>query len=244
MSPPHQHSHSSGPSTGAPCSPELRDAEKLKSSPSKMLTTRRTKRAESVETPSERRAAAEDAVACPSMEDARRRESQVNDQMDIQDASEDDNDDRNDEDNEHNGSLEWSFFGRRKPNRKVKDEQLRLERVTVRDEEHAKRLAALTRLAEKMSGRVRTYEVIIERTPIQKVGNSRGVIKARPGQTIEYIKDHLRCETATILEARLLGKTNMLLLTFNTESPPNKLVFDYEITRVDEYRPKVIACYN
>lgn len=299
MSPPQQHSHSSGPSTEAPCLPQLRDAENLKNSPSRMPITRRAKRAESVETPSERRATAEDAVARPSMEEARRRESQLNDQMDIQDASEDDNDDSNDEDNEDNGSLEWSFFSKRKPNRKVKPEQLRLERVsrphfalsirplnkvhvhdipkqaitaalemtarswelaelsifrydpaancikvTVRDEEHAKRLAALTRLAEKMSGRVRTYEVIIERTPTQKVGNSRGVIKVRPGQTIEYIKDHLRCETATILEARLLGKTNMLLLTFNTESPPNRLVFDYEITRVHEYRPKVIACYN
>ncbi|KAH6937242.1 hypothetical protein HPB50_026047 [Hyalomma asiaticum] len=36
----------------------------------------------------------------------------------------------------------------------------------------------------------------------------------------------------------------MLLLTFDTESPPTRLVFDYEITKVHEYRPKVIACYN
>ncbi|KAH7962873.1 hypothetical protein HPB52_018431 [Rhipicephalus sanguineus] len=117
-------------------------------------------------------------------------------------------------------------------------------KVTVRDDEHAERLAALTRLAEKTCGRVRSYEVSIERTPAQKVGSSRGVIKVRPGQTIEYIIDHLRCETAKIIDARLLGKTNMLLLTFDTESPPSRLVFDYEITKVHEYRPKVIACYN
>lgn len=209
----------------------------MKNSPSKMQTTRRAKRAESVETPGERRAAAEDAVPRPSMEEARRRESQVNDQMDIQDDSVDDNDDSNDEDNEEDNG--WSFFSKRKPNRKVKPEQLRLERVsrphfalsirplnkvhvhdipkqaitaalemtarswelaelsifrydpaancikvTVRDEEHAKRLAALTRLAEKMSGRVRTYEVIIERTPTQKVGNSRGSSRCVPARPL------------------------------------------------------------
>ncbi|XP_072145087.1 piwi-like protein 1 [Dermacentor andersoni] len=127
MSPPQQHSHSSGPSARTPCSTQLGDAEKLKNSPSKMQTTRRAKHAESVETPSERRAAAEDAVVSSSMEEARRRESQVNDQMDIQDASEGDNDEDNEEDN---GSIEWSFFSKRKPNKKVKPEQLRLERLS------------------------------------------------------------------------------------------------------------------
>ncbi|KAH6920204.1 hypothetical protein HPB50_028812 [Hyalomma asiaticum] len=211
-------------------------------------------------------------------------------------------DDEKETDNEHNatnGDSEWSIFSKRKPNRKVKPDQLRLERVsrphfalsirplnkvhvhdipkqsitaaiemtalrwelaelvifrydlaansikvTVRDDEHAERLAALTRLAEKTCGRGHSYEVSIERTPAQKVGSSRGVIKVRPGQTIEYIIDHLRCETAKIIDARLLGKTNMLLLTFDTESPPTRLVFDYEITKVHVYRPKVIACYN
>lgn len=36
----------------------------------------------------------------------------------------------------------------------------------------------------------------------------------------------------------------MLLLKFDTEQLPKRLVFDYEITRVYEYRPKIIACYN
>ncbi|KAH7932474.1 hypothetical protein HPB52_024512 [Rhipicephalus sanguineus] len=158
-----------------------------------MQTARRAKHAEDNGTPSERRVAAEDAGLRPLREVTRKTGPPLNDQMDTEDTSDDGVGARDARDDE--GNAEWSLFTKRKPIRKVKPEQLRLERV-------------------------------------------------RPDQTIDYIMDHLRCETATILDARRLGKTNMLLLTFNTPSPPTRLVFDYEITRVYEYKPKIIACYN
>ncbi|KAH7984161.1 hypothetical protein HPB52_017624 [Rhipicephalus sanguineus] len=260
---------------GVECPPKSGDSEKLDNSPSGTPTTRPPKNAKDG-TLNERRTAVGNAEVRRSVPKFRQNEGpQVGDDMDIRETDDDETEADNDNyDDAGNGSAQWSIFAKRKPHRKVKPEQLRLERqaitaaiemtaqswelaaifrydsaansikVTVRDDEHAERLAALTRLAEKTCGRVRSYEVSIERTPAQKVGSSRGVIKVRPGQTIEYIIDHLRCETAKILEARLLGKTNMLLLTFDTESPPSRLVFDYEITKVHEYRPKVIACYN
>ncbi|KAH7968556.1 hypothetical protein HPB52_009586 [Rhipicephalus sanguineus] len=190
--PPH-HSHSSEPNAGASYSPSRREAGKLDSSSSRMQTARRAKHAEDNGTPSERRVAAEDAGLRPLREVTRKTGPPLNDQMDTEDTSDDGVGARDARDDE--GNAEWSLFTKRKPIRKVKPEQLRLERV-------------------------------------------------RPDQTIDYIMDHLRCETATILDARRLGKTNMLLLTFNTPSPPTRLVFDYEITRVYEYKPKIIACYN
>ncbi|KAH7976292.1 hypothetical protein HPB52_011109 [Rhipicephalus sanguineus] len=233
---------------GVECPPKSGDSEKLDSSPSGTPTTRPPKNSKDG-TLNERRTAVGNAEVRRSVPEFRQNEGpQVGDDMDIRETDDDETEADNDNyDDAGNGSAQWSIFAKRKPHRKVKPEQLRLERsikVTVRDDEHAERLAALTRLAEKTCGRVRSYEVSIERTPAQKVGSSRGVIKVRPGQTIEYIIDHLRCETAKIIDARLLGKTNMLLLTFDTESPPSRLVFDYEITKVHEYRPKVIACYN
>ncbi|XP_065310566.1 tyrosine 3-monooxygenase-like isoform X2 [Dermacentor albipictus] len=192
MSPPQQHSHSSGPSAGTPCSPQLRDAEKLKNSPSKMQTTRRAKRTESVETPGERRAAAEDAVARPSMEEARRKESQVNDHMDIQDDSVDDNDDSNDEDNEEDNG--WSFFSKRKPNRKVKPEQLRLERIlsvggVAEDatisvvfglKKGVQDLATILKEVEACGGRVSHLETRTGRTadaPLEAFASLRGMVR-------------------------------------------------------------------
>ncbi|KAH7969490.1 hypothetical protein HPB52_018843 [Rhipicephalus sanguineus] len=158
-------------------------AGKLDSSSSRMQTARRAKHAEDNGTPSERRVAAEYAGLRPLMEVTRKTGPPLNDQMDTEDTSDDGVGARDARDDE--GNAEWSLFTKRKPIRKVKPEQLRLER------------------------------------------------------TIDYIMDHLRCETATILDARRLGKTNMLLLTFNTPSPPTRLVFDYEITRV--YDKKVTA---
>lgn len=299
MSLPLEHqSRLSDPSVGVKCPPNSGDSKKLNGSPSRTRTTRPTKNAKDG-TPSERRTDVGNAEVHHSVAENREQDgTQVGDDMDTV-GTDDDEKEIDNENNAANGNSEWSIFSKRKPNRKVKPDQLRLERVsrphfalsirplnkvhvhdipkqaitaaiemtaqswelaelaifrydlaansikvTVRDDEHAERLAALTRLAEKTCGRVRAYEVSIERTPAQKVGSSRGVIKVRPGQTIEYIIDHLRCETAKIIDARLLGKTNMLLLTFDTESPPTRLVFDYEITKVHEYRPKVIACYN
>ncbi|KAH6947800.1 hypothetical protein HPB50_021440 [Hyalomma asiaticum] len=299
MSLPLEHqSRLSDTSVRVKCPPNSGDSKKLNGSPSRTRTTRPTKNAKDG-TPSERRTDVGNAEVHHSVAENREQDgTQVGDDMDTV-GTDDDEKETDNENNAGNGNSEWSIFSKRKPNRKVKPDQLRLERVsrphfalsirplnkvhvhdipkqaitaaiemttqswelaelaifrydlaansikvTVRDDEHAERLAALTRLAEKTCGRVRSYEVSIERTPAQKAGSSRGVIKVRPGQTIEYIIDHLRCETAKIIDARLLGKTNMLLLTFDTESPPTRLVFDYEITKVHEYRPKVIACYN
>ncbi|KAH7946660.1 hypothetical protein HPB52_003094 [Rhipicephalus sanguineus] len=289
-----------GVMVGVECPPKSGDSEKLDNSTSGTPTTRPPKNAKDG-TLNERRTAVGNAEVRRSVPEFRQNEGpHVGDDMDIRETDDDETEAANEHyDDAGNGSAQRSIFAKRKPHRKVKPEQFRLERVsrphfalsirplnkvhvhdipkqaitaaiemtaqswelaelaifrydsaansikvTVRNDEHAERVAAFTRLAEKTCGRVRSYEVSIERTPAQKVGSSRGVIKVRPGQTIQYIIDHLRCETAKIIDARLLGKTNMLLLTFDTESPPNRLVFDYEITKVHEYRPKVIARYN
>lgn len=167
-----------------------------------MQTARRAKHAEDNGTPSERRVAAEDAGLRPLREVTRKTGPPLNDQMDTEDTSDDGVGARDARDDE--GNAEWSLFTKRKPIRKVKPEQLRLERVsrphfalsirplnkvhvhdipkqaitaalemtakswelaelaifryesaancikvTVRDEEHAERLTALTRLTEK-----------------------------------------------------------------------------------------------
>ncbi|KAM7293800.1 hypothetical protein ISCGN_023383 [Ixodes scapularis] len=72
----------------------------------------------------------------------------------------------------------------------------------------------------------------------------RGVIRVRPEHTLEYLQQHLRCESATILDMRILGKTGMLLLTFNAPELPPRLVLDFEVVHVYPYRPKLVACYN
>ncbi|KAG0410860.1 hypothetical protein HPB47_007114 [Ixodes persulcatus] len=117
-------------------------------------------------------------------------------------------------------------------------------KVTVRDEQHADKLSKVTTLTGKTQGKERTYAVQIERMPDRRPKGSKGVIKVRPDQSLDYIMDHLRCETATILDAKRLGKSDMLLITFDTEKPPYKIVFDYELVRVYDYRPKHIVCFN
>ncbi|KAH7979709.1 hypothetical protein HPB49_010678 [Dermacentor silvarum] len=42
----------------------------------------------------------------------------------------------------------------------------------------------------------------------------------------------------------MLGKTQLLLLTFDAERILQRLVFEYEVIRVHEYRPRPVACYN
>ncbi|KAG0411970.1 hypothetical protein HPB47_010896 [Ixodes persulcatus] len=101
-----------------------------------------------------------------------------------------------------------------------------------------------TDVASKAQGKERTYAVQIERMPDRRPKGSKGVIKVRPDQSLDYIMDNLRCETATILDAKRLGKSDMLLITFDTEKPPYKIVFDYELVRVYDYRPKHIVCFN
>ncbi|KAG0410550.1 hypothetical protein HPB47_012335 [Ixodes persulcatus] len=117
-------------------------------------------------------------------------------------------------------------------------------RVTVRDEEHARNLTARKRLVVEISKQIKTFEVEIERAPTNKPTVGRGVIKVRPDHTLDYIKDHIRCETATILDLKLLEKSEMLLITFDTPEIPTRLAFGYEIVRVYPYRQNLIACYN
>ncbi|KAG0441905.1 hypothetical protein HPB47_015815 [Ixodes persulcatus] len=117
-------------------------------------------------------------------------------------------------------------------------------RVTITDKEHEMNLAARKRLFVEISKQIKTFEVEIERAPTTKPTGGRGVIKVRPDHTLDYIKDHIRCETATILDLKLLGKSEMLLITFDTPEIPTRLAFDYEIVRVYPYRQKLIACYN
>ncbi|KAH7956352.1 hypothetical protein HPB52_008454 [Rhipicephalus sanguineus] len=91
-----------------------------------MQTARRAKHAEDNGTPSERRVAAEDAGLRPLREVTRKTGPPLNDQMDTEDTSDDGVGARDARDDE--GNAEWSLFTKRKPIRKVKPEQLRLER--------------------------------------------------------------------------------------------------------------------
>ncbi|KAH7940677.1 hypothetical protein HPB49_003542 [Dermacentor silvarum] len=73
---------------------------------------------------------------------------------------------------------------------------------------------------------------------------SKGVVKIRPEHTEEYIANHNRCESANILGFRIMGKTQMLLVTFDTPHPPRRLSLDYEIVPVYEHRPRALACFR
>ncbi|KAH7979018.1 hypothetical protein HPB49_007781 [Dermacentor silvarum] len=102
-------------------------------------------------------------------------------------------------------------------------------RITVRDEGHFRKLCTLSRLLATVNGNLRVFDVDTSSLQAHVAGSSRGVIKIRAGLTIEYIKAHLRCEQATITDVRMLGKTQLLLLTFDTERIPQRLVFEYEV---------------
>ncbi|KAH7953892.1 hypothetical protein HPB49_013710 [Dermacentor silvarum] len=117
-------------------------------------------------------------------------------------------------------------------------------RVTVRDEGHFRKFCRLSRLLATVNGNLRMFDVDTSSLQAHVAGSSRGVINIRAGLTIEYIKAHLRCEQATITDVRMLGKTQLLLLTFDTECIPQRLVSEYEVIRVHEYRPRPVACYN
>ncbi|KAH7986821.1 hypothetical protein HPB49_026513 [Dermacentor silvarum] len=73
---------------------------------------------------------------------------------------------------------------------------------------------------------------------------SKGVVKIRPEHTEEYIANHIRCESANIPGFRIMGKTQMLLVTFDTPHPPRRLSLDYEIVPVYEHRPRALACFR
>ncbi|KAH7960651.1 hypothetical protein HPB49_022039 [Dermacentor silvarum] len=117
-------------------------------------------------------------------------------------------------------------------------------RITVRDEGHFRKLCTLSRLLATVNGNLRMFDVNTSSLQAHVAGSSRGLIKIRAGLTIEYFKAHLRCEQATITDVRMLGKTQLLLLTFDTKRIPQRLVFEYEVIRVHEYRPRPVACYN
>ncbi|KAG0417006.1 hypothetical protein HPB47_005962 [Ixodes persulcatus] len=117
-------------------------------------------------------------------------------------------------------------------------------RLTVRNEEHARNLAAMKRLVVEISKQIKTFKVEIKHAPTTKPTGGRSVIKVRPYHTLDYIKDPIRCKTATILDLKLLEKSEMLLITFDTPEIPTRLTFDYEIVRVYYYRQKLIASYN
>ncbi|KAL1471952.1 hypothetical protein MTO96_039642 [Rhipicephalus appendiculatus] len=72
----------------------------------------------------------------------------------------------------------------------------------------------------------------------------KGVVKIRAEHTQEYIANHIRCESANILGFRIMGKTQMLLITFDTPRPPRRLSLDYEIVPVYEHRPRALACFR
>ncbi|KAH7970645.1 hypothetical protein HPB49_013019 [Dermacentor silvarum] len=117
-------------------------------------------------------------------------------------------------------------------------------RITVRDEGHFCKLCSLSRLLATVNGNLRVFDVDTSSLQADVAGSSRGVIKIRGGLTIEYIKAHLRCQQATVTDVRMLGQTQLLLLTFHTERIPQRLVFEYEVIRVHEYRPRPVACYS
>ncbi|KAH7933127.1 hypothetical protein HPB49_008892 [Dermacentor silvarum] len=73
---------------------------------------------------------------------------------------------------------------------------------------------------------------------------SKRVVKIRPEHTEEYIANHIRCESANILGFRIMGKTQMLMVTFDTPHPPRRLSLDYEIVPVYEHRPRAFACFR
>ncbi|KAH7959784.1 hypothetical protein HPB49_013834 [Dermacentor silvarum] len=117
-------------------------------------------------------------------------------------------------------------------------------RITVRDEGHLRKLCTLSRLLATVNGNLRVFDVDTWSLQAHVTGSSHGAIKIRAGLTIEYIKAHLRCEQATITDVRMLGKTQLVLLTFDTERIPQRLVFEYEVIRIHEYQPRPVACYN
>ncbi|KAH7942380.1 hypothetical protein HPB49_023638 [Dermacentor silvarum] len=94
-------------------------------------------------------------------------------------------------------------------------------------------------------GEVRRIAVeIVDATQPAEVTTSKGVVKIRPEHTEEYIANHIRCESANILGFRIMGKTQMLLVTFDTPHPPRRLSLDYEIVPVYEHQPRATACFR
>ncbi|KAH6921294.1 hypothetical protein HPB50_027719 [Hyalomma asiaticum] len=114
-------------SVGVKCPPNSGDSKKLNGSPSRTRTTRPTKNAKDG-TSSERRTDVGNAEVHHSVAENREQDgTQVGDDMDTVGTNDDEKETDN-ENNAANGNSEWSIFSKRKPNRKVKPDQFRLER--------------------------------------------------------------------------------------------------------------------
>ncbi|KAH7979438.1 hypothetical protein HPB49_009419 [Dermacentor silvarum] len=95
-------------------------------------------------------------------------------------------------------------------------------RLSIWDQQHLNNLLAQRELTltPGTSGEARRIPVeIVDATQPAEV-TSKGVVKIRPEHTEEYIANHIRCESANILGFRIMGKTQMLLVTFDTSHPP------------------------
>ncbi|KAH7958296.1 hypothetical protein HPB49_000636 [Dermacentor silvarum] len=107
-------------------------------------------------------------------------------------------------------------------------------RLSIWDQQHLNNLLAQRELTltPGTSGEAHRIPVeIVDATQPAEV-TSKGVVKIRPEHTEEYIANHIRCESANILGFRIMGKTQMLLVTFDTPHPPRRLSLDYEIVPV------------
>ncbi|KAG0421031.1 hypothetical protein HPB47_003063, partial [Ixodes persulcatus] len=76
----------------------------------------------------------------------------------------------------------------------------------------------------------------------------RGVIYP-PGdnseETPERLLADMKCDKARIIAARLMGKgTSSVLVTFEGNKLPKKVVFCQAILSVKEYRPRPIVCFS
>ncbi|KAH6939679.1 hypothetical protein HPB50_020432 [Hyalomma asiaticum] len=132
---------------------------------------------------------------------------------------------------DHNEASGWdTVHYRRYTTRRLKGE-LRSERTEL----------TLT-LGSPVEGRRIPVEIVDATHPAEVT--SKGVVKIRAEHTEEYIANHIRCESANILDFRIMGKTQMLLITFDTPRPPRRLSLDYEIVPVYEHRPRALACYR
>ncbi|KAH7940267.1 hypothetical protein HPB52_022587 [Rhipicephalus sanguineus] len=119
-------------------------------------------------------------------------------------------------------------------------------RLSIWDKQHLHNLLAQGELTLTLGSVVEA-----RRIPVEIVGatqpsevTSKGVVKIRAEHTEEYIANHIRCESANILGFRIMGKTQMLLITFDTPRPPRRPSLDYEIVPVYEHRPRALACFR
>ncbi|KAL1473685.1 hypothetical protein MTO96_038513 [Rhipicephalus appendiculatus] len=117
-------------------------------------------------------------------------------------------------------------------------------RPSIWDKQHLHNLLAQGELTLGSAVEARRIPVeIVDATQPAEV-TCKGVVKIRAEHTEEYIANHIRCESANILGFRIMGKTQMLLITFDTPRPPRRLSLDYEIVPVYEHRPRALACFR